>query len=105
MLTPPSIDETALLADLRAGHERAFETLVRAYGDRLLAVARRFGRDDADAQDIVQSAYLSAFRALDQFEGYEETVKLGKRALEDEEATVPAAMPDELVQAILAARA
>ncbi|MES1256065.1 MAG: sigma-70 family RNA polymerase sigma factor [Acidobacteriota bacterium] len=64
-----SIDETALLASLRAGDERAFETLVRVFGARLLAVARRFTRNESDAQDIVQSAYLNAFRALAQFEG------------------------------------
>ena len=64
-----AIDESALLARLRAGDEQAFEILVRTFGGRLLAVARRFVRNDEDAQDIVQSAYLSAFRALDQFEG------------------------------------
>ena len=64
-----SSDEAGLLARLRAGDDRAFEDLVRTYGSRLLAVARRFVRNDEDAQDIVQSAYLSAFRALEQFEG------------------------------------
>ena len=63
------IDDHALLAALRAGHEWAFETMVRLYGGRLLAVARRFTRNDADAQDVLQSAYLSAFRALSDFEG------------------------------------
>ena len=58
------IDDQALLAALRAGHEWAFETMVRLYGGRLLAVARRFTRNDEDAQDVVQSAYLSAFRAF-----------------------------------------
>ena len=62
-------DEDTLLAGLRAGDERAFETLVRSYGGRMLAVARRFVRNDQDAQDIVQSAYLSAFRSIGQFEG------------------------------------
>ena len=64
-----TIDESALVVRLRAGDEQAFEILVRTFGGRLLAVARRFVRNDEDAQDIVQSAYLSAFRALDQFEG------------------------------------
>jgi RNA polymerase sigma-70 factor (ECF subfamily) len=63
------VDEVLLLNRLRAGDEHAFEDLVRKFGSRLLAVARRFVRNDEDAQDIVQSAYLSAFRALDQFEG------------------------------------
>ena len=63
------VDNQKLLAALRAGQEWAFETMVRLYGGRLLAVARRFTRNDEDAQDVVQSAYLSAFRALSDFEG------------------------------------
>lgn len=63
------IDEERLLASLRAGEEDAFERLVRAYGGRLLAVAIRILRNEEDARDAVQSAYLSAFRALDRFEG------------------------------------
>ncbi len=36
--------------------------------------------------------------------GYRETVKLGKRAFEDDDANVPSEVPEELVKAILAAR-
>jgi RNA polymerase sigma-70 factor, ECF subfamily len=64
-----SVGEEFLVDRLRAGDEQAFEELVRTFGGRLLAVARRFVRNDADAQDIVQTAYLSAFKAFDQFEG------------------------------------
>jgi RNA polymerase sigma-70 factor (ECF subfamily) len=64
-----TIDETALLRALRANEAWAFETMVRLFGGRLLAVARRFVRNDEDAKDVVQSAYLSAFKALDAFEG------------------------------------
>jgi anti-sigma factor RsiW len=35
---------------------------------------------------------------------YEETVKLGKRAFENDDAHVPATVPEDLVKAILAAR-
>jgi RNA polymerase sigma-70 factor, ECF subfamily len=62
-------DDESLLAGLRAGEEQAFEMLVRVYGGRMLAVARRFVRNDDDAQDVVQSAYLNAFRSVGQFEG------------------------------------
>ena len=62
-------DERALVDALRAGSEAAFETMVRAYGGRLLAVARRITRNEEDARDVVQCAYVSAFRALNQFEG------------------------------------
>jgi len=65
----PPADEQALVARLRAGDEAAYEELVRAHGGRLLAVAWRFLRNDDDARDAVQDAFLSAFRALDRFEG------------------------------------
>src|SRR6185436_3101732 len=64
-----AIDDAALLAALRTGEEWAFETLIRTFGGRLLAVARRFTRNEEDARDVVQSAYLSAFRGLSEFKG------------------------------------
>jgi RNA polymerase sigma-70 factor (ECF subfamily) len=64
-----ALDDRALLAALKNGEEWAFEAMVRSHGSRLLAVARRFTHDEQDAQDILQSSYLSAFRALRDFEG------------------------------------
>jgi RNA polymerase sigma-70 factor (ECF subfamily) len=64
-----AVCEAELIARLQAGDQDAYEELVRTYGGRLLSVARRFVRNEADAQDIVQAAYLSAFRSLRQFEG------------------------------------
>jgi len=63
------VDETTLVAALRAGENWAYELMIRQYGGRLLAVARRFVRSDEDARDVVQSAYLCAFRAMSEFEG------------------------------------
>ena len=63
------VDETRLVAALKAGDEWAFETVVRLFSARLLVVARRYVRNEEDARDVLQSAYLSAFRALAQFEG------------------------------------
>ncbi len=62
-------DEDELLAGLRAGEDGAYEALVRAYGGRMLAVARRFLRSEDDARDAVQDAFLNAFRSIDRFEG------------------------------------
>jgi len=64
-----AVDETALLGALRRGEEWAFEALVRVYGGRLLAVARRICGNEEDARDALQSAYLSAFRSVERFEG------------------------------------
>jgi RNA polymerase sigma-70 factor (ECF subfamily) len=60
-------EELDLVARLRAGDEPAFETLVNRYGARLLAVARRFLRDEEEARDAVQDAFLSAFRSVRSF--------------------------------------
>ncbi|HJZ71591.1 MAG TPA: sigma-70 family RNA polymerase sigma factor [Vicinamibacterales bacterium] len=62
-------EDERLLRGLQAGEDEAFEALVRIYGGRMLAVARRFVRNDDDARDIVQSAYLNAFRSVGQFQG------------------------------------
>jgi len=64
-----AVEETALLAALKTGDDWAFETMIRLYGGRLLAVARRFTRNEEDAKDVLQSAYLNAFRAVGEFEG------------------------------------
>jgi len=61
--------EARLLDRLRAGDEEAYEELVRANGGRMLAVARRLLSSEEDARDVVQDAFLLAFRALPQFEG------------------------------------
>jgi len=61
--------ERERLARLRAGDEAAFEALVRDEGGRLLARARTLLQDEEDARDVVQEAFLSAYRALDRFDG------------------------------------
>jgi len=72
-VSDPSIeadrDEAPLIARLRRGEDAAFEELIRAYGGRLLAVARRFLPVEEDARDAVQDAFLSAFRAIESFQG------------------------------------
>lgn len=62
-------DESELLARLRAGDDRAYERLVIEQGGRLLAVARRFLRNEEDARDCLQECFVQAFRALPRFEG------------------------------------
>ena len=63
------VDEGALLQGLKKGEDWAFEAMIRTFGARMLSVARRIVGNDEDARDVVQSAYLSAFRAIGAFEG------------------------------------
>jgi RNA polymerase sigma-70 factor (ECF subfamily) len=62
-------DDAALLTALRAGDDVAFETLVRRFSGRMLTVARRLVTNEADAQECLQEALLSAFKALPGFDG------------------------------------
>ena len=64
---PP--EDATLLAQLRAGEGAAYELWVRASAPRMLRVARRFMRNEQDAQDVVQDAFLLAFRHLASFDG------------------------------------
>ncbi len=57
----------SLLSALRRGDAEAFEALVRTHGARMLAVARRLLRNEDDARDVVQEAFLQAFKGLSDF--------------------------------------
>ncbi len=59
--------EADLVAALRRGDDRAYETLVRLYAARLLLVARRLMRVEEDARDAVQDAFVQAFRSIATF--------------------------------------
>lgn len=60
--------ERSFIERLRQGDEKAFEELVRTRGGALLAVARRFLRNEEDARDAVQEAFVQAFRGIKSFE-------------------------------------
>ena len=61
--------EAALLERILAGDSAAFTELMRKYNRRLYRVARSVLRDDAEAEDALQDAYLQAYRALPGFRG------------------------------------
>jgi RNA polymerase sigma-70 factor (ECF subfamily) len=67
--TPPGGPDAALVERLRRGDGPAFEDLLRRHTGRLLAVARRLLGNEEDARDVVQDAFLSAFRSIDRFDG------------------------------------
>jgi RNA polymerase sigma-70 factor, ECF subfamily len=62
-------DDLALLERLRAGDERAFESLVARHHAALRRVARTFVRTDSAADDVVQETWLGVVGGLDAFEG------------------------------------
>jgi DNA-directed RNA polymerase specialized sigma24 family protein len=71
----PAVPATLVLTDeeivnrVSTGQVEMFEILMRRHNQRLYRTARAILRDDAEAEDAVQQAYLNAYRHLDQFEG------------------------------------
>ena len=67
---PSGATEARLVERLKAGDDDAFEALVRDNTGRMLAVARRLVGEESDARDVVQDAFLAAFRGIDRFGGH-----------------------------------
>ena len=62
-------DDAQLVRRIVAGDLAAFELLMRRHNRRLYRLARATLRNDAEAEDALQDAYLKAFKALAQFRG------------------------------------
>jgi RNA polymerase sigma-70 factor (ECF subfamily) len=67
---PPSalLDEE-IVARILAGETLLFEVLMRRHNERLYRAARAILRDDHEAEDVMQEAYVSAYSHLAQFDG------------------------------------
>lgn len=63
----PRTEDADLVTRVRNGDDKAFEEMVRKYGGRLLATARRYLRSDDDACDALQDAFLCAFKSIKTF--------------------------------------
>ena len=61
-------DEVELVRRCREGSEAAYVVLVRMHRPRLFTLAYRLTGDRSTAEDVVQEAFLAAFRAIDRFE-------------------------------------
>lgn len=61
--------EGDLVARAREGDAAAFEELVRTHADRLYAVVLRFTADPDEAEEVMQDAFLRAWRSIGRFQG------------------------------------
>ncbi len=68
---PPAaeITDADLATRAAAGDADAFETLVSRHEGRVYRLAYRLTGSDADAQDVLQDAFLAAYRGLASFRG------------------------------------
>ncbi len=63
------MDEAALIQDAKQGDLNAFNTLVLHYQDIAYNVAYRLMSDPAQAEDITQDAFISAYTKLSTYRG------------------------------------
>lgn len=65
----PDMSDGDMVLQVCAGNHRAFEMMMRRYNRVLYRTARSVLKDDVEAQDALQEAYLQAFRNLHTFRG------------------------------------
>src|SRR5262249_43859757 len=61
--------DDAVVARVLAGDPASFEVLMRRYNQRVFRAARSLLRDEAEAEDVVQDAWVRAYTHLGQFMG------------------------------------
>jgi RNA polymerase sigma-70 factor (ECF subfamily) len=66
---PAALSDEEVAARVLAGERELFEILMRRYNQRLYRVARGILGDESEAEDVMQDAYVRAYRHLDQFAG------------------------------------
>jgi len=62
-------DDLAVIEQVLAGQTASFELLMRRYNERVYRAARSIVRDEQEAEDVMQQAYVNAFTHLHQFNG------------------------------------
>jgi RNA polymerase sigma-70 factor (ECF subfamily) len=63
------VDEQDLVAELKAGSERAFAVLIAQYSHPIYSLMARSLRDSADAADVTQEVFVKVFRNISGFHG------------------------------------
>lgn len=66
---PRTLPDEAIVSRVVAGETAHFEILMRRHNQRLYRAARAIVRDEGEAEDVVQQAYVNAYRHLAQFDG------------------------------------
>jgi RNA polymerase sigma-70 factor (ECF subfamily) len=66
-LKSESLTDEEVVNRVRAGETALYEVIMRRYNQRLYRIARAILRNDAEAEDVMQDAYVRAYTHLGQF--------------------------------------
>lgn len=69
MNSTETLPDEEVVHRILAGETALFELIMRRYNQRLYRVARAILRDDSEAEDVMQDAYVRAYEHLAQFAG------------------------------------
>ncbi|MGH9529440.1 MAG: RNA polymerase sigma factor, partial [Terriglobales bacterium] len=61
--------ESALVAELKAGSEEAYASLIGEFHQPIYSLVHRVVNDPADAADTTQEVFLKVFRGMKHFHG------------------------------------
>jgi len=64
-----ALSDEDIIARILAGDSPLFEVLMRRHNERVFRAARSIVRDDREAEDVMQEAYVNAYTHLSQFDG------------------------------------
>jgi RNA polymerase sigma-70 factor (ECF subfamily) len=64
-----ALTDADIVARVLAGETALFELILRRYNQRIYRTVRGIVRDESEAEDVMQQAYVNAFGSLRQFEG------------------------------------
>jgi RNA polymerase sigma-70 factor (ECF subfamily) len=64
-----ALSDDEIVARVLAGETALFELIMRRYNQRIYRTVRGIVRDESDAEDVMQQAYVNAFASLRQFAG------------------------------------
>ena len=64
-----ALSDEQIVERVLAGETALYEVVMRRYNTRVYRVARAILKNDSEAEDVMQDAYVRAFQHLDQFEG------------------------------------
>lgn len=64
-----AITDEELIARILSGEKRLFELLIRKYNQRLYRIGMSVLNNETEAEDAMQTAYISAYEHLSSFEG------------------------------------
>ena len=69
-LQPAEQSDEHIVQQVLEGNTALFELIMRRHNERLYRAARAITRDEREAEDVMQQAYVNAFSNLRQFKGH-----------------------------------